>query len=270
MMSQHIFRHEFKSRIKSLVTWSLSTAVLILIFFSFYPTFAGQGAMMAQLLSNFPEELQAAFGLGGIPLDTIMGFYSFIFLFVQLCLAIQAGNMGFGLVSIEESELTADFLLSKPVSRGQILHGKLFAAGMVLLITDLVVWTSSFIAIPLFRSGNSYEPRTLVILLLSLIPFQLFFLSIGLLISLIVKRVRSVTPYSLGLGFGMYILNAFGGVFGDVKLELITPFKHFDPGFIIQNNTWDTPLVLTNIALSLVSILISYLLYIRRDIPAVS
>lgn len=270
MMSQHIFKHEFKSRIKSLVIWSLSVAAMILIFFSFYPTFAGQAAMMTQLLANFPEELQAAFGIGGVPLDTVMGFYSFIFLFVQLCLAIQAGNLGFGLVSIEESELTADFLLSKPVSRAQILNGKLIAASAILLLTNIVVWVSSFVAIPLFRSGHSYDPKTLVILLLSLIPFQLFFFSIGLLVSLIVKRVRSVTPYSLGLGFGMYILNAFGGVFGDVKLELITPFKHFDPGLIIQNNTWDTPLALINVAISLVSIMISYLLYLRRDIPAVS
>jgi ABC-2 type transport system permease protein len=85
-----------------------------------------------------------------------------------------------------------------------------------------------------------------------------------------VKRVRSVTPYSLGLGFGMYVLNAFGGVFGDVKLEYITPFKHLDPANIVKNAALDTPLVLLNISITLVALAVSYWRYIRRDIPAVS
>ncbi len=76
---------------------------------------------------------------------TVLGFYGFVFLFVQLCLAIQAGNYGFGLVSIEESELTADFLLSKPVSRAQILTGKLLAALTSLLVTALVLWVSTLV-----------------------------------------------------------------------------------------------------------------------------
>ncbi len=106
---------------------------------------------MNELLAKFPPELRAAFGMDKMDLSTVLGFYSFIFLFVQLCLAIQASNYGFGLVSIEESELTADFLLSKPVSRAQVLTSKLLAALTSLTITNLVVWVSSFVAISLFR-----------------------------------------------------------------------------------------------------------------------
>ncbi len=100
--------------------------------------------------------------------------------------------------------------------------------------------------------------------------FQLFFLSVGLVVSLLVKRVRSVTPYALGLGFGMYVLSAFSGIFGDVKLELVTPFKHLDAPYIVQHGAFDTPLVLLNVAVTLVALAVSYWLYTRRDIPAVS
>jgi ABC-2 type transport system permease protein len=65
-------------------------------------------------------------------------------------------------------------------------------------------------------------------------------------------------------------LNAFGRIFGEVNLELITPFKHFDPIFIVQNGAFDTPLVLANLAVTVVSLVVGYWLYIRRDIPAVS
>ena len=90
------------------------------------------------------------------------------------------------------------------------------------------------------------------------------------MISLLVKRIRSVIPYSLGLAFGAYAINAFSGVFGDVKLELITPFKHFDPAYIVSNASYDTPLVLFDITIILISLAASYWLYIRRDIQAIS
>jgi ABC-2 type transport system permease protein len=269
-MSATIFNHEFFTRLKSVLIWSLALAFLILFFFSMFTVFADQAALMNQMLAKFPQELRAAFGMDNMDLSTVLGFMSFIFFFVQLCLAIQASNYGVGLVSIEEAELTADFLLSKPVSRVQVLTSKLLAALACLTITNLVVWLSSFIAISIFRGDHEYETRTLVLLLLSLLLFQFFFLSVGLVISLLVKRVRSVTPYGLGLSFGAYVLAAFSGVFGDVKLELITPFKHFDAAAIVKNGAYDTPLVLLNVAVTILSLVISYWLYTRRDIPAVS
>jgi len=269
-MNANIFQHEFRTRLRSVLTWSLGLAFLILFYFAMFPVFADQAALMNQMLARFPAEMRAAFGLDKMDLATVLGFYSFVFLFVQLCLAIQASNYGFGLVSVEESELTADFLLSKPVSRTQVLTSKLLAALSGLTITNLVVWVSSFAAISLFREGREYEPRPLLLLLLSIVIFQLFFLSVGLVISLLVKRVRSVTPYGLGLGFGTYVLSAFTGVFGEVALELITPFKHLDAAYIVKHGAYDTPLVLLNVAVTLVSLAVSYWLYIRRDIPAVS
>jgi len=166
--------------------------------------------------------------------------------------------------------LTADFLLSKPVSRTQVLTSKLLAALTSLTITNLIVWVSSFVAISLFRGDREYDTRTLLLLLLSIVIFQLFFLSVGLVISVLVKRVRSVTPYSLGLGFGAYVLSAFSGILGDVKLELITPFKHLDPARIVRDGAYDTPLVLINVTVSVIALAASYWLYVRRDIPAVS
>jgi ABC-2 type transport system permease protein len=269
-MSATIYLHEFRSRIKSVITWSIALIAIILIFLSIFPGFADQAALLNETMSKFPPALLAAFGLNQVDLSTLLGFYSFIFLFAQLCIAIQAGNYGFGLVSIEETELTADFLVSKPVSRAQILNSKLLAAFTSLIITDLVVWVSTIVGLMVFRSGRQYDTRTVVLLLLSLVIFQLFFLSLGLVISLLVKRVRSVTPYALGLGFGMYVLAAFSGLEGVSVLELITAFKHFDPNYIIQHVAYNTPLVLLDVVVIIISLAVSYWLYLRRDIPAVS
>jgi ABC-2 type transport system permease protein len=269
-MSPTIFQHEFRARLKSVLIWSLGVAALIFVFFTFFSAFAEDAALVNQMMDKFPPEMKAAFALDRMDFSTVLGYYSLLFLFAQLCLAIQAANYGFGLVSIEESELTADFLLSKPVSRVQVLTSKLLAALGSLLLTDAVVWLTTFAAIEAFRSGHPYDRNILLLLLASLILFQLFFLAVGLVISLLVKRVRSVTPLGLGLGFGAYVLSAFSGMLGDVKLEYITPFKHFDAAKIVNNGTLDTPLVWLNIAVTLVALAASYWLYLRRDIQAVS
>ncbi|MDD5370543.1 MAG: ABC transporter permease subunit [Anaerolineaceae bacterium] len=269
-MSATIYLHEFRARFRSIIVWSLAVAAIIFLFSSIFPGFASQAATLKALMSRFPPALLDAFGMQNTDLSTVLGFYSFVFVFVQLCLAIQAANYGFGLVSIEESELTADFLLSKPVSRAQVMTSKLLAALTSLTITNLVVWVVSFISLATFNGGRPYDAGTLVLVLISIILFQLFFLGVGLVISLLVKRVRSVTPYALGLGFGMYFLSAFSAVLAEVKLEYLTPFKHLDPAYIVRNVAFDTPLVVLNVAVSLIALATSYWLYNRRDIHAVS
>jgi ABC-2 type transport system permease protein len=269
-MNAPIYFHEFRIRIKSVLIWSLGVAALLFIFGSFFSIFADQAALMNEMLAKFPPEMRAAFGMEKMDLATVLGFYSFIFLFVQLCLAIQAGNYGFGLVSIEENELTADFLLSKPISRAQVLTSKLLAALTSLTITNAVVWIVTFISISAFRSGREYDTGIMLLVLVSIVIFQLFFLSVGLVVSLLVKRVRSVTPYSLALGFGSYVLSAFSGMLGEVTLEYLTPFKHLDVAAIVRDGAYDMPLVLLNIAVTVLSLAASYWLYLRRDIPAVS
>jgi ABC-2 type transport system permease protein len=256
--------------LRSVVTWSTAIAVLIFVFVSLFSSFSKQAELLNEALANFPEELLIAFGLNGADLSTTLGYFGFVFLFVQICLAIQAANYGFSLISIEERELTADFLLTKPVERTKILTSKLLAALSGLTITNVVVWVSSFVSINLFKGDKTYEAGTLLLLLLSIVVFQLFFLSVGLVISLLVKRIRSVTPYSMALGLGMYVLSIFGDMLGESTLEKLTPFKHFDTNYIIQQGAYDLPLVLLSLSVIVVSLAGSYVLYRRRDIPAMA
>ncbi|TFG72538.1 MAG: ABC transporter permease, partial [Anaerolineales bacterium] len=163
---------------------------------------------------------------------------------------------------------TADFLLAKPVGRAHILTSKFLAALTSLTITNLVVWICSFGFINLYDGGKGYNAKSLVLLLLSIVIFQLFFLTVGMFISLLVKRVRNVTPFSMALVFGLYILNAFGSMLGKDTLEIISPFKQFDPNYIVKNAAYDTPLVLLSVAVIVISITGTYVLYARRNIPS--
>lgn len=264
----NIFFHEFKSYLKSVGIWSVAIFLVNLIYFSAFSAIATEAADLERLMSSFPEELLLAFGMNNMDFSSLLGFFGVVFLFSQVCLAIQASNYGFSLVSIEERELTADFLLPKPVGRGKILTSKLLAAFAALTITNLSVWASSFIVINLNRNGRSLDVQSLVLILSTIVFFQLFFLSVGIVISLLMKRVRSVIPLSMALSFGMYILNVFGNMLGDDKLEIISPFNHFDPNYILANGKYNLPLVMISVVVILIAIPASYYLYQRRNITS--
>ncbi|MBN1179488.1 MAG: ABC transporter permease subunit [Anaerolineae bacterium] len=268
-MRMNIFRQELTMHVRSVVSWSLALAAMLFVFISLFSSFAEQAELLNEAMASFPEALLTAFGMNGLDLSTVLGYYSFAFLFVQLCLAIQAASYGFSLVSVEEREWTADFLIAKPVGRAQILTSKLLATLCGMAITQAVVWASTFGLIEAFKGDRAYEATTLLLLLLSLAIFQLFFLAVGLVVSLLVKRIRSVTSYAMALGFGMYVLSVFGDMLGESALENVTPFRHFDPSDIVQNGAYNTPLVLISVAVIVVSLAASYVLYTRRNIPAV-
>jgi ABC-2 type transport system permease protein len=269
-MNKAIYRYELRQRWSSVGIWAGSLAGLLLMFMALFPSFSADMAAMDQILANFPPELKAVFGLNAMDLGTLEGYFGLCFVFCQLCLAIQAANYGLSLVSVEEAELTADFLLTRPLSRPTILSSKLLAALTSLLVTDVLFWAVSLASIAMFKGDAQYEPRAIALLLGSVVIFQLIFFSFGLLISLIVKRMRSVTPWSLGLALGTYVISAFSGILGDVKLEYLSPFKHFDPGKIIQELQYDARFVLLDVALVLVALGASYWLYQKRDIASPS
>ena len=252
--------------IKSVITWSLAIALLIFIYLSIFSSIVVDAKILNEVMASFPEEFLIAFGMTDMDWSTILGFFGVFFLFVQICLSIQAANYGFALVSVEETDLTADFLLAKPVGRTKIMTSKLLAAITGLTITNLVVWISSFVFLRMYSDGGQFETKPVLYLLLSIAIFQLFFLTVGMLISLLVKRVRSVTPFSMALVFGMYVLNAFGGMIGEDKLEILSPFKHFEPNYILKHTAYDLPLAWISVAVIVISIVGSYVLYSRRNI----
>jgi len=265
----NIYVHEFKSISRSVVTWSIAIFVVMLLFMSVFSSFAADAEMLNEMMTQFPEELLAAFGMTGLDLSQVLGYFTLVILFVQVMVAVQAANYGFGLVSIEERELTADFLLTRPVGRPKILTSKLLAALTGLAITNVLVWITTFVLLPIFSDGRPYDSGILALLLLTVTFIQLFFLTVALIISLFMRKIRSVTPFSMALVFGLYVLSAFSSMLGEMPLEDITPFKHFDGGYIVANGAYDSPLIFISFALIVISVIGSYFLYARRDIHSV-
>ncbi len=264
----NIYLHELKMNMRSVITWSVSVTALTFIFLGLFSSIASDLEAFYSILDNYPPELLAAFGWDKMDASNPLGFFAFTLLFVQICISIQASNYGFSLVSVEERELTADFLLAKPVSRVTILTAKLLAALTSLAITNAVVWVSSYFAVQMFTE-EPYDTHAFVLALLTVTFLQLFFLAVGMVISLLMRRVRSVIPLTMGMVFGMFLIASFGGSLGGDVFDYLTPFKHFEATAIIHDSSYDMSKVMVSVVVIVVSLMSSYVLYKRRNIPTV-
>ncbi|MDN6293925.1 MAG: ABC transporter permease [Alkalibacterium sp.] len=262
-----IFKHEFNMKKKSILIWSFSLMGFLIFYMAFFPALSSDSASFDALISSYPEEILQAVGIReGLSVGSLMGFFTLTYGMLQLAVAIQSANYGFAILSEEERELTADFLLSKPVSRKTIYMSKFFAAFLSLLITALFISIGTFIALNVFNGGEQFETMNVVKLLFTIPVFQLVFLSLGMFISLLFDKIRSVLSVSMGLAIGLYVVNSIKGIIDSDVLGYISPYNYFEAGSILIEGDYDLKLFGVAIGVITVSLISSYILYKKRDI----
>ncbi|WP_073032665.1 ABC transporter permease subunit [Desulfosporosinus lacus] len=264
----NMFLHELKAYRKSTITWTLTLVGLIILFLSMFPAISQEAEAFKKLMEGFPEEIRLALGLSVENIGSILGFYSYVFLYISLFGAIQAMILGVSILSKEVREKTADFLLTKPVTRTQIVTSKLLAAFTSLLITNVFYLGAATMMASLVET-KEYSTKVLLLLSLTLFFLQLFFLAMGILISLAVPKIKSVLSISLGTVFAFFIIGALVSTTGDEALRYLTPFKYFDFAYIMQNSSYESSFMMVAIAFIVIAITASYLIYSKRDIHAV-
>lgn len=263
----NIFRYEVKSSIGSTLAWIIGIFGVIFLFMAVFPTFGSNLEIAEQIMEYYPKELLKMFGMNEtLPLSTVLGYLVFTFVFVQLLLAIQAANVGFSILSVEERELTADFLMCKPVKRSTIFMQKLLAGLVRLAIVNGCTWIATFMSIEMFKDGKTYEAEPILLFLGALFLFQLDFLAIGMLISVLVRKIRNVLSYSMGLAFAMYTINALTSIVGDTFLSIISPFYQYEVGYIISNYSLHFTRTICSLVIIVGSFAISYMVYLKKDI----
>lgn len=265
----NVFKFELKNKIKSLILWQFAFASIAFLFMTFYPTFSKDTELFDLILQNYPEMLLKAFGLNReVSLSSVLGYFSFVFSFTQLCLAIQASYYGFSLLTLEQREFTADFLLSKPKSRVNLYLSKVGAVLLTLFCTHVILWPIQILSIEVFRSGHTYDMIILLKVLLGTFFLSLTFFFISLGLSMMFKKINNVLSMALALSFGTYVLQMLKGIIGGDYLGLLTPFYYFDTNRIIASKTLSTQSFVFLIITGIVGVTYSMYVYQRRDIKS--
>jgi ABC-2 type transport system permease protein len=260
----NIYLHELRSTYKNALIWLVSIIVLTLFLTAFYPTFSKGMDDFVDVLNNLPEAMRIAFGLNPDTMGTILGYFAFMMTFVYICASIQAMIMGLSSLSKEIREKTADFLLSKPVSRSKVVTSKILSSLTIILASN-IIYLIVFYLILLSFADKSFAFDTYLLLTLATLFLQLIFFALGTLLSVIIPKIKTALPMSLGIVFGIYLLSTFTGD----KLEYFMPFKYFEVTEILLKNRYELKFMLITIIFIFVSICATYIIYKKKDIPAV-
>ncbi len=264
----NILIHELKMYKKSTITWIISLSILVMFFGVMFPAFKGSAEMMQSILKNFPEALQKALGISVLDLSKPLGFFGFMFMYITVIGATQAMNLGLSVLSVELREKTADFLMTKPVKRIKILNAKFMAALINLLVTNVVFFVIGKITLDNI-SESSYSIATFLLFCLSLFLIQVFFISFGMFLSVFLNKLKTVLPLSLSVVFGFFIVNLLNESLTGSPLAALTPFAYFSSRDIYVNQSLDYTWLTLSIVLSCIFVTITYIRYIKKDIPSV-
>ena len=189
--------------------------------------------------------------------------------FVTLAAAVQAMNMGVGMFSKEDSGKTADFLLTKPVTRSKVVMSKLLA-GLCLLVGSNIVFNVVVLIIAEQVTDQGIEAGKMLVLTTTVFLVQLFFFAIGFLLAMIIRKIKSVVSVSLPVVFSFFIIAMVGDVVAGDKVRYLTPFKFFNPMYIIQQGNYEFQYLLLELVVIVVAVITGFIIYNRKDIRAAS
>lgn len=258
-----IVAHELKRGFTALVIWTLSLGIFIAMCIFIYPQMGNQMAEITDVFASMGS-FSTAFGMDKINFGELMGFYG-----VECGNILGSGGalyaalLGISMLSKEEKDNTAEFLLSHPVSRSKIITEKLCAAFILITVLNLLVMVISRLSI--VAIGETFDSEKFILLHLAFYVLQLQICAVCFGISAFI----SSGGFGLGIGIAiaLYFLNIVANLTDKCEfLKYITPFAYAESSAIIQTSEIDTSYLLPGIVYGILGIALAYFVYPRKDI----
>ncbi len=224
----NLFKVEIKKNIKGGIIWGIVLSGILSLYMAFFPTMreAGFSELMDGKLDMLPEGLLDSLGLTEMPdFSIFMEYYTYVFQFIIIGIAIYAMILGTKALSKEEGDKTIEFLYAKSVTRSQIIISKMISSILLLCIVILMVMTTSLVADLIHTSGKN----TLMILIVNcmmLIPILVYW-SIGFAISSFLKDDNKSIVIAISLFFGTYLIGMVANTIADLEmLKYLSPINY--------------------------------------------
>ena len=258
-----VIRHELKQSRISLIIWSVAIGFLLAVCIFMFPEMKGEMNEVSEVFSSMGSFTQA-FGMDKVNFGTLLGFY-----------AVECGNiLGLGgaffaslcaisVLSKEEKERTAEFLLTHPVSRVRVVAEKLISVILQILILNAVVYVTAVSSIALIGETVPWQEITLMHTAYLILQLELVGICFG--VSAFLRRG------SIGIGLGiaviMYFLNIIANLTESAEfLKYITPFGYADGAEIVRNVSLDTNMIVIGLLFAAIGISAGFIKYCRKDI----
>ncbi len=258
-----VFFHELKRNKLSLIIWSCAISFMLGVCVLIYPEMSSQMGEISEMFADMGN-FSSAFGLDQLNFGEFMGYFG-----------VECGNVlglggaffaaitGISALAKEEKEHTAEFLLTHPISRKQIIAEKLAAVITQIILLNLV--TAIVVTGTVLIIGEQASAGTIALLLLAYLLLQLELAAVTFGISAFLKG--NGLGIGLGLAVMLYFFNLLANLTEDAKfLKYITPFGYTEGSYIINNNAIDISYLLPGILFTGLGIIAAFVKYNRKDI----
>ena len=258
-----ITRHELRRGRNSWLIWTGSIAFLLATCVFLYPEMKGQMDSVSDMFASMGS-FTAAFGMDRLNFGTLIGYY-----------AIECGNvLGLGgaffaallavaMLTKEEKDRTAEFLLTHPVSRVRVVSEKLLAVFLQVTALNLVIWLISIGSIAAI--GEAVPWKEVCLLHLAYYLMQLVVAGICFGVSAFMRKGSAGA--GIGIAACLYVMNLIANITESVSfLNAITPFGFCSGADIVSTGTLDGKGIAVGFVLCALGILAAYLWYPRKDI----
>ncbi len=258
-----LLKHELRQGKNTLLIWTAAIGFLLAVCIFLFPEMKGQMDGIGDVFSSMGA-FTAAFGMDRLNFGTLVGFY-----------AIECGNVlglggaffaslcAVGILSKEEKDKTAEFLLTHPVKRSRIVTEKLLAVVIQIVVMNLVIYILSAGAMGLIGEEIPWKELNLLHLAYFLLQLELA----GICFGISAFMPRGSVGIGLGIATMMYFLNLVANMAEVAEpLKYVTPFGYCEGADIVTNGSLDTKLVIIGMVIALAGIVAAYLKYTRKDI----
>lgn len=260
----NIIKRELISQRKSIIIWSISIFLFVLMSMSKFSAFYNNPDMI-EFLEMYPQGLLDAMGLGA-NLSTVVGYISVLALYIYMLLGVYSALLGGTIISKEERDKTAEYLYSLPVSRTKVIVSKLIVVIICSLFVNLVMGLSTIVSVLKYNPGSDFY-QYMFLLLLAAFIIQMIFLSIGMLLAATIKEHKRAGYISLGIFFGTYMLSILLNMTDVISfMKILTPFAYFNPLKILNTNSLSIVYVLFSLLIVIISLTGTIMFYKKRDL----
>ena len=258
-----LVKHELRQGRTSFWIWAASIGFLLATCIFLFPEMKGQMDGVNDMFASMGSFSQA-FGMDRLNFGTLIGFY-----------AVECGNIlglggafyaalcAVGILSKEEKDKTAEFLLTHPVSRRRIITEKLIAVLIQITAMNIIIYALAVGSIVAVGEAVPWKEISLLHLAYYLLQLELAGICFGISAFL---RKGSV-GVGLGIAVMMYFLNLIANI-ADVAefLKYITPFGYCEGADIVSSGSLDSTLVVIGAVIGIGGVIIAYLKYAKKDI----
>lgn len=260
----NIFLRELKSGRKAFLFWSIGLLFIVFAGMTKYTGFAGN-TQVTEIFSTMPKIVLAVFGMTGVDISSLAGFYVMLAYYVMICAAIYGVSLGANAVNRESIDKTYEFVFTKPRSRNYILLMKLKSGLTYLLAFSLLNYILSVLSIMTITTNENINSLMITYSLIVFLVGLLFF-SLAAFIATMAKKTEKGALYANLCFLFAFVVGMVYDMFDHVEiLRYFTPLRYFLQEDLVQGKV-DLIFILLPILLSAGFLVLTFVKFDKKDL----